>query len=192
MKLRPLFSIALTTCAMLLLAACSRMPMHEFDPEANFDNYQSWRWQAPEYGNGDVADPILDSPLLGKRVEAAVNEILGGRGFSRDAEHADFVVTYHTSKDFDLYDNGPSFSIGLAQGWRHFHTGVVYDTRTRVDKKGVLIIDIIDAETDALAWRGWTTLPLAQEYFDSPKLLGSVRDILAAFPPGEKEATASQ
>lgn len=179
----PTTRLLLSLASLLLIGGCSVTPSHEFDATADFASYQAWRWQAPDYAKGDVSDPILDSELLGKRVEAAVDATLETRGFTRNAGKPDFVVTYHTSKDLELYDSGPSFSIGLHQGWSRFHTGVMYDTRPTMSKRGVLIIDIIDADSDELVWRGWRELPLSQSNFDTEQVNRSVREILSAFPP---------
>ena len=181
------FLLGLAT--LLIIGGCTLAPRHEFDPSADFTSYQQWRWRAPDYGNGDVSDPILDSPLLGKRVAAAVDSALTARGFQRDSDNADFVVTYHTSKDLEFFDRGPSFSIGLHHSLDHFHTGLLYDTRPTMSKRGVLILDIIDADSNELVWRGWRELPLSQENFDAERVTRSVRDILSAFPP---EAGASR
>lgn len=167
------------------MAGCSSVPPHEYDPEADFSALERWQWKTPEYGNGDVADPILDSQLLGMRVEMAVDAALGARNYTRDSDNPDFTVTYHTSKDFELFEQGPRFSVGLHQVWDHMHTGLIYDSRTRttMNKKGILIIDVHEGDGGKLIWRGWATLPLEQEYFKSEKLTETVARILSNFPP---------
>lgn len=171
-------------CCLSLLAACTITPRHEFDPAVDFGRYQSYSWKAPDYGDGKVSDPILDSELLGRRVEAAVDAELQARGFRRSTESPDMIVTYHTSKDFEYRRSGPRFSVGIHQGYGHFHTGLLLDDWGTMKKEGVLIVDIIDAESSELVWRGWRELPLVQEYFNSERVNSTVASILSAFPPG--------
>lgn len=186
MKFRPasMFSAFLIIA---VLAGCAMSPRHEFDPETDFDAFREFTFRMPEYADEKVSDPILDSPLLGNRVREAVTAELSRRGYSVNDENPDFIVTYHAAKDFDVRDTGPRFNVGFYRGWNHIHTGVLFDSWPRVSKEGVLIIDIIDAETGTLTWRGWRELPLNQRNFDSEQVRRSAANILSAFPPGQDD-----
>lgn len=185
MKFR-LASLISAILVMAVLAGCAT-PRHEFNPEADFNAFREFTFRMPEYEGEKVSDPILDSPLLGNRVRNAVTTELTRRGYSINDENPDFIVTYHAAKDFDVDNSGPRFNVGFHRGWNNIHTGILFDTWPRVSKEGVLIIDIIDAETGTLAWRGWRELPLNQRNFDSEQVNRSTASILSVFPPEQDE-----
>jgi hypothetical protein len=166
-----------------LIAGCATTPYHEFDSSVNFAGWKSFEWRSPEHFGEKVNDPILDSALLSQRMETAINGSLTARGYNSNAENPDFIVTYHAAKDLDIDNSGPTFSFGIYRGWSHLNTGMLFDNRPRIREQGVLIIDVIDARTEKLAWRGWREVPLTQDYFRGEKVIETVQNILSAFPP---------
>lgn len=182
-------SIALPIAALLIatLAGCATGPRHEFDERADFSQMQTFSWLEPEYGDRDVSvsDPVLDSPLLGRRVKNALMDTLQERGYRYVEEDPDFFVTYHTAEAEQERRSGSYMSLGYGHGRSPFFgTGVLLDMTPRSFREGTLIIDVVDAETDELVWRGWNDAVLNQRNFDQERVNETVRFILGAFPPG--------
>lgn len=165
------------------LAGCAAKPKVEYDRTANFDSFESFAWQEPDYGK--VEDPILDSPLLGKKVREAAVATLQDAGFAflQDAGGGDFLVTYHTAEK--QRHSGSGLSVGFATGYWG-RSSVIYTANTGRDsyEEGMLIIDIVNADTGNLVWRGWRGVRLNQTNFDDSNVREQVRLILSAFPPG--------
>lgn len=182
---RALFLTALLGSLLLggSLAGCAARPIVEYDRTANFEALDSFAWQEPDYGK--VEDPILDSPLLGKKVREAAVATLQENGFAflQDAGAADFLVTYHTAEK-ERY-SGSGLSLGFATGYWG-RSSVIYTVSPgrQSYEEGMLIIDIVNADTGNLVWRGWRGVRLSQENFNAGNVREQVRLILSAFPPG--------
>lgn len=167
----------------LLLGGCGPNIQTETDPNADLTGYQTFSWVAPE--QQDVRDPILDSELLEKKVRRAVESTLAARGFEpRDGE-ADFYVTYHTASKEKLRSSGFDIGIGYSRfDPRWGYSAVFGPPHVESYEEAILIIDVIDADTDTLVWRGWETGRLSRDRFSEPAVQHAVDDILSRFPLG--------
>lgn len=181
---------ALPLIALLIaaLAGCAMTPRHEFDQQANFSELRTFSWLEPEYGDREVSvsHPVLDSPLLGQRVRQAVTRELQERGYVQVEENPDFLVTYHTAEREDERPrSGTYMSLGYGRGHSPFFgSSVLLDLTPRSFQEGTLIIDVVNARSDELIWRGWNDAVLNQRSFDQQRVNESVDYILSAFPPG--------
>lgn len=173
---------------LLVLAGCTTTPRHEFDQKANFAELRTFSWLEPEYANKtvSVSHPVLDSPLLGQRVKRAVVAELEERGYRYVEEDPDFRVTYHTAEGEDERPrSGTYMQLGYGRGHSPFFgSSVLLDLTPRSFREGTLIVDIVDAETEELVWRGWNDAVLTQRNFDQERVNKAVDFILSAFPPG--------
>lgn len=169
----------------LVLAACAGAAVRtDHDPAAGFGDLRSFAWL--ERGVREVEDPLLDSQLLGRKVREAVTVALGERGYAEvTAADADFLVTYHTTVRERVRDSGPSFSLTFGSVYRRGPRTIVVDDRfgSHSYREGTLIIDVIDARTDTLIWRGWSSGAVHERRFTETAVAESVRAILARFPP---------
>ena len=95
-----------------------------------------------------TGDPRLDSnPFFNERVRAAAEKGLTDRGYVRDTSGAaDLLVHFHASvaQDIDVVAADRSAGFCAQDACRPF----AYDN-------GTLLMDLVDARTRALAWRGW-------------------------------------
>ncbi|MGH8495447.1 MAG: DUF4136 domain-containing protein [Gammaproteobacteria bacterium] len=170
--------------AALMLCACGGPNIQvERDPDANLVEYESYSWVAPE--QQDVEDPILDSALLSKKVERAIRATLDERGFEATETNPDFYVTYHTASKEKLRTTGFNVGIGYSRfDPRWGYAAVFGPPEVRSYEEAVLIIDVVDAETDTLVWRGWETGRLSRERFSAEAVDVAVEQILSRFPIG--------
>lgn len=171
------------------LAACAvQRVATDYDSAASFDRLESFAWLEPAFD--EVQDPVLDSALLGRKVQrAAMNELVG-RGYVavRSDADPDFFITYHTTSRERIRDSGGmSLGIGIGGGYRRSHHSIfVGDHFGRVEsyQEGTLILDIIDARTRDLIWRGWMRGSMHPSRYTDAAVDAAVREILAKFPPG--------
>ncbi len=96
-----------------------------------------------------TGDPRLDSnPFFNERVRAAVDNALAAKGYTRESSGApDVVVHFHASVRQEILDVA---AIDRRAGYCGDE-----DCRPFVYDAGTLLMDLVDAETKKLAWRGW-------------------------------------
>lgn len=113
------------------------------------DSLDATRYHTYQWGPADAlptGDPRLDgNPLFKDRVQGAVEKQLAARGIALTDAAPDLLIHYHanisTRLAVDRIDRG------------YGYTG---DTNGLVEyEAGTLVIDIIDARTSRLIWRGW-------------------------------------
>lgn len=181
-----------------LLCACAGLEVNtDFDARADFSRYRRFAWLEPpvrESASEELPanDVLAQNSLLDKRVRASVDEGLAARGLERvEPEQADLLVRYRVAIDEYLQQTG-SF-VGTGASYRHPSTVVspsFYDAywTTRRIRDGTLIIDLIDAQTQQIIWRGWTVGRNPDGYFSEEQVRESVSRLLALFPPPPPES----
>lgn len=180
------------------LAACATPVQTEVDTHADIAGYRSFAWKVPE--RDEVRDPILDSDLMDKRMRTAIVRHLEDQGFEYDEESPDFYVTYHTTTREKVRSSGFGTSVSMAHYHMqddgsllitpvtprrsyHYSSTTVRDAPTpRSYEEAVLIVDIIDRESDSLVWRGWDKKRLTRKGFDRKSVRKAVEEILSEFP----------
>jgi hypothetical protein len=171
-----------------LTLACSGIRVdHDYDPSANFASLQTWAW-LPHAGRS--GDPRLDNALLDSRIRAAVESELAAKGYARASSgKPDFQVTYHLSVEGKLavdtvYRDYPPGSYGRV-GYRRGGWGYT-ETRVREYDEGTLLIDVLQAESGALLWRGSGVATVREESTPekrTKRINTAVEKILERFPP---------
>lgn len=167
----------------LALAAGCAAPVHVEYNSASYAQWHNFAWRNPK--DATVKNPILDSGILTTRVQDAVTQTLKNRGYSEVAkDRADFYVTYHTAMQLRQEpQSGISFAYGTYGPG--FNTLFLTQPGPQQVKEGSLIIDVIDAKTDKLVWRGWITSGLDQSNYSQQAVDKAVQRIFAKFPPPE-------
>lgn len=175
---------------LLLPVACAGVRVsQDYDPsaQARFAKYQSFDWFPgghEVHGEGQIDDPFLD-----QRVRGAVAGYLVGRGYQKVEDRTpDFYVNHHLSVRQRLSSSGINtyYGVGSVGSWGGVGIGVG-SSPVRTYDEGTLVIDIIDATSRKLVWRGTGTKAL----HGNPTPAESTREIqeavdriLEQFPPG--------
>jgi hypothetical protein len=176
-------------------AACAPSPKigYDFDRSANFRAYHTYDWLPGEQEK--TGDRRADSSTVDMRIRIAVGSQLLMKGYRRlSEEKPDFYVAYHVGlKDLSPTVSTPYYSDGMA-GRPFSHSA---DTRSMSGERtpinepqsyltGSLLIDIIDAGSNKLVWRGTAAGEvdpgLTSEERDR-RTRTIVRNILSHFPP---------
>jgi hypothetical protein len=136
--MRPLARLTVAALAALAVTACATTNTRSFlERGSDVGPYRTYAW-----GPANVqatGDPRLDNnQIFQERIEAAVERQLGTRGFERVESGADLLVRYYTSVEQQLNADG-----------------AYEDCRPFVFDAGTIVIDLIDARTQRLVWRGW-------------------------------------
>lgn len=190
---------ALATGLLLaLLAACSSTaPSYrvDHDPDFAFSSFKTYRWYDDVVPSKDAAYRRYNGSDA--RIRDAVDSDLAHKGFVKGhGESFDFLVNYRVSTqvhesidNFTGYDRGGLHgSVGGGTYGRGMSIG--YSTgsapRTRSYAEGTAVLDVIDAASGNVVWRGVAEGRLKKDASLADKqraTLEVVETLLADFPP---------
>ena len=142
--------IALATTAALALGACATMTgSSHVAPAVKLSGFFTYDW-----GPADalpVSDARLDQdPYFHDYVQGAVEKQLTATGLDRAtaARPADLLIHYHASISTRIDVNRADREHGYCYGDDCSARVVEYEA-------GTLVIDVVDARTNRVVWRGW-------------------------------------
>jgi uncharacterized protein DUF4136 len=165
----------MTTAAGALLFATAVFGQHvktDYDRATNFSQYQTYSWEKVQ----------TQDPLWVDRIKSAVNAELTAKGFEEVASGGDVsIVAVEMTKTQRTLD---TFYNGLGGGWRF--GGGFGDATTTVDtcKVGTLVVDLFDAKTKKLMWRGSASDTLSDKSDKNIQNLNKgVQKMFDHFPP---------
>jgi hypothetical protein len=180
-----------------MAAACAPSPKigYDFDRSADFSAYHTYAWLSGDQEK--TGDRRADSSSVDMRIRIAVGTQLRLKGYQALPEgKPDFYVAYHIG----LKDSSPSistqyYSDGMA-GRAFSHSAdtrsagkpaaAVNETPSSSYLTGSLLIDIIDAASQKLVWRGTAAGEVdpgltSQQRDERTKAV--VQKVLSHFPP---------
>jgi len=146
----------------------------DFDHNADFGHYKTYSW----IGNAKATDD-----LWSERIMQDVDQQLAAKGWSKVQSGGDATVSAfgrtHNEQTLE------TFYTGMGGGWRW--RGGFGDAMTTVENTpvGTLVVDVFDASSKKLIWRGTATDTLsAHPDKNEKKLEHSVADMFKKFPAG--------
>jgi hypothetical protein len=164
-----LFSLA------MLGAAFAQHVQTDFDRKANFTQYKTYSWQEIKPANS----------LWDARIKNAVDAQLAAKGWTQVDNGGDVSVvaikTTQTQRTLQTFYDG----FGGGWRWRGFG-GMGESTTTEQDyKEGALVVDLYDANTKQLIWRGRAEDTLSDKAEKNEKNLDKgLAKMFKDFPPG--------
>jgi len=166
----------------IVLTACATMNIGAYrDGQIDFGRYHSWRWAAADAL--PVGDARLDhNAFFRDRLEGAVDRELAARGLTQAfTGTADLAVHFHINV-------AQRFDASAMEAERG--SCIALDCRPRVVsyEAGTLVLDVVDARTDRLVWRGWAQDGIAGVFDDQARMDryvdNAVRKMMLRFPVG--------
>jgi hypothetical protein len=147
---RHLLRLTAATAAILILTGCATLTVSSHtDRGLVWSKYKTFDW-----GPADAlpaGDPRLDKdPFFQDRVEGAIEKAMAAHGFERSAASAkpDLLIHYHASisdrLDVDRLDRDYGYCVNAN-----------CDSRVTHHEAGTLVVDVVDAASNVLIWRGW-------------------------------------
>lgn len=172
---------------LLLGAGCGIDVGYNFDSDANFSEYKTYRWV--ELKGAQKPDQITDGQL-----RQVVDEELAKKGLRKvDTEDADLYVGYQISidseKQFTSYDTG----WGYGPGWRWGGYGMGSTMRTGQTSTiniGTAVVDMYDRKAKKLVWRGQATKTLDPKKAPEKRMAdyrAGAAKLFANYPPDVKK-----
>jgi hypothetical protein len=144
--IRQISGVAVLAAAALWASACAPVRVNaSLERGMDFTRYASFTWANEEEFN--TGDPRLDNnEFFEKRLRAGEEQALTAHGFEQTtAATADLVVHYHASTTQKIDVNELDYRYGYCE---ECHSSI-YDA-------GTITIDLVDAKTRKLVWRGWS------------------------------------
>jgi len=142
----------------------------DYSPLADFGNYKSFKW-----GETPQASIYDNNPLNHSRIKHGIEYYLIKGGMMEVDEDPDLYVTYYGETDREFNINTSLAGYGFATDWQWDpfwgNASGTTTTTTSVQKSGTLVIDIWDAETMKLVWRGTMEGTLTDNLQKSAKMI---------------------
>jgi Domain of unknown function (DUF4136) len=152
----------------------------DYDRSANFDQYKTYSWEKVR----------TQDQLWVDRIKEAVNTALAAKGLTPVESGGDMaIVAIEMTKNQQTLN---TFYDGFGGGWgwrRGGGFGGFGDATTSTDtyKVGTLVVDMFDAHTKKLVWRGSASDTLSDKSDKNIKNLDKgVQKMFDHFPPGQK------
>ena len=165
----------------MLLAATASFAQQvktDFDRDSDFGHYRTYSWEKVQ----------TQDPLWVDRIKEAVNSALAAKGWTKVDSGGDVaVIAVESTQDQQTLN---TFYDGFGGGWRWRGFGGFGDSTTTVDtyKVGTLVVDLFDAGTKKLIWRGSASDTLSDKSDKNIKTLDkAVQKMFDRFPPSPKE-----
>ena len=136
----------------LLLIGCSSLEInYDYDQTADFNRYRSYKWLD--------RTTTSENSLMDKRIRAAADYYLGQKGLQKLPDAPELLAAHHVgAKDkVDVQSYGYGYGAGYGRYGRYGRYGGATNVSVTEYTEGTLIIDLIDAGTNQLVWRGTAT-----------------------------------
>lgn len=144
----------------------------DYNRNANFERFRTYSWQTVR----------TQDPLWRDRIMVSVDSALAGKGWTRVESGGDIaVVAIEMTKNERTLN---TFYNNLGGGWRW--GGGFGTSTTTVDTYtvGTLVVDLFDASTKDIIWRGFATDTFSNNSDKNIKAVDrSVQKMFAHFPP---------
>lgn len=177
---RHLIAFSLAGLAAVAAGCVTLMPVSSHvERGLDFARYRTYDWAPPDT-LPRTDERLSENPFFVDDLHGAIDTELNRRGLVRaTAERADLLVHYHAAVNERL-------EVTTRPG--RFRDCFGDDCRSEVTtyEAGTLVIDLVDASTHRLVWRGWAEHRL-EDMLDDPvevkrRVQSGVRRIFATFP----------
>ena len=137
-------TLTAVTLSALTVTACATTQVNSYvERGADVTRYRTYHWAPAD--TQATGDPRLDNnEFFRDRIQAQVDRRLGERGFEIVAAMPDLLVHYHASVAQEVNANGVDQPNIVCDDCEPY----VYDA-------GTIVVDLVDARTSRLVWRGW-------------------------------------
>lgn len=160
----------------------------DYDGNVDFTRYKTYSWGS----NTSSGNPTAD-----ERIVAEIEARLAAAGWTQAApDEGDVVVAEHATVKNDVSVDTFYTGWGTGWGWTGFGPGAgIGTTVSQSLRSGTLVVDMFDAKTKKLIWRGTAEGALSTKPEENipkvQKIIGRLFKKFPPLPPGAKPATAT-
>jgi hypothetical protein len=153
--------LSLAVAALVTLPGCAPLTVSShLERTANFADYLTYDWGPRD--NLPVGDPRLDNnAIYVDYLQGTVEKQMALRGYVQAVTgEPDLFIHYHAnvSQRVEVSQDGTTTNYDA------------YEPRLIELELGTIVVDIIDAKTDRLVWRGWSQQSIAGVINDQARL----------------------
>jgi len=179
MKIRNLAMIGLWL--LLSTAVLAQKINVDWDRNADFSSFHTYAWQqSPHPAQG----------LWNQRIADGIDQQLAAKGLSKVDKDPDLWVVYSKSlKDQkQVVGTGYGFGPGWGWGWGWGPGISTVQYNTYITREGTLVVELANAKTQQLLWRGSATATISDNSNKNIKTLDKALDkLFKNYPPAEKK-----
>jgi hypothetical protein len=171
--------------AVLSPAVFAQDVRYNFDENANFSQYKTYRWvQHPQ------STPVDDLTI--RQLKEAFTAELAKKGLSEKSEGADLLIVYEIAtrqeQQLKTWDTGWGYGPGWRGGW-YGPGGGMSTTTSQTLTIGSLALDMYDTQTKNLVWRGVVSKTIdekAKPDKQRKNMQKAAEKLLKNYPPKKK------
>lgn len=183
--MRAIGKITILSLFLLVLAVspAAAVEVHvDYDKAADFPSFKSFAWKDIKQGTLEGSNDLIHT-----RIVKAIENQLAQAGLIENSSSPDLWVTYHASSkqdvrvDTTMYNYGYGSSFYWDPYWGSTY-GAGFATATQqvvTYTRGTLVVDIIDAKTSKLVFRGVAEAIVPEKPSKAEKLIYSSIDKMA-------------
>jgi hypothetical protein len=151
----------------------------DFNPKAEFERYKTWGW-APD--SEEKRRGVLADATMRERVEKHIAGCLLERGLTPagTGETPDVLVRY-------MGDTGTGKTANTTNAFYSDPWTPAYRTVQVQEQAATMVVDLIDASANALAWRLYVNQTMRNPNDSPDKFWRALEKGLAKYPPSESE-----
>jgi len=172
--------LALAFCALISASALAQQTNVDWDRSTNFSQFHTYAWQpSPKPAKG----------LWDQRIIDGVNQQLQAKGLqlAQPGTDPDLWVVYTSHVKDQSQVVGTGYNFGPTWGWGPWWGGpqtVTYSTF--ITKEGTLVVEMANAKTHELEWRGSVTDTIKDNSNKNIKQLDkAIGKLFKNYPPSE-------
>ena len=174
MKMRKKVIVLIGFALFLANASFAQQVKTDYDRAANFSQYKTYSWEKVQTAG----------PLWVDRITAAVNAALAAKGWTEVESGGDIsIIAMETNRDHQTLN---TYYDDFGGGWRWRGFGGFGESTTTFDTYTVrtLVVDLFDAKTKNLVWRGVSSGMLSDKSDKNIENLNrGVQKLFQHFPP---------
>lgn len=169
--------------SVLALPAYGEKPQIQWNNAYDFGAVETFQWQLTPETSLEQRNPFMHS-----LVKNSIEQELATSGLTEVQSNPDVYVNYHASTDTEVRLESDSYGYGFGAygmgGWGYYGYGAAgpVSTTTRVVEynRGTLVVDVWDAASKELVWRGTVSDVLPDNPQKAEKLVQKAIAKLAA------------
>ena len=174
--------IGITLAALGLAAIASAQDVtYNFDSEANFAKYKTYKWV-------EITGGVKLDELIARQLTSAIEAGLATKGLSKvDSDTADLYIGYQAAiqqqKQVEMYGTGGGFGMGPRWG------GGMATATTSTLLVGSVSVDMYEVAPKRLVWRGVATKTIDQNAKPDKRqanIQKAITKLLKNYPPKKK------
>ncbi|WP_162428330.1 DUF4136 domain-containing protein [Pontibacter pudoricolor] len=179
---------------LLLLTSCTVGPdiNSSYNSASNFRVYQTFAWHSAELPTPTIGSGPAYNPLLDQQIKQAIESELVKVGMRPAEESPDLLIAYDIALPAtQKLEADMAFAPGFGYGYSYWYgyrfrysvSGLPAYRSVRDLPPGTLLIDLVEASTNKLVWRGWYEAGIDPTALGGYDLNKAVANIMSRYPP---------